>query len=57
MAGNKTITSQLKEDPRAMPCLATGRLVRVLTLSHEWEERRLLYDTTVMYRVAKKTEM
>jgi hypothetical protein len=58
MTGNKTITSQLKEDPRAILCLATGRLVRVLALSQPWEVRSSLCDTTsVMYRVANKTGM
>jgi hypothetical protein len=49
MAGNKIRTSQLKEDPKAIQYLATGRLIGVLTLIQPWEECSLLYDTTLNY--------
>jgi hypothetical protein len=47
MMGNKIITSQLKEDPRAI--LATGRFVGVFTLIQSWENCILLYGTLLNY--------
>jgi hypothetical protein len=49
MTGNKTRTSQLKEDPRAVEHLTTGGFVKVFTLIQPCGDRSLLHGTTFIY--------